>query len=162
MGRTAERYTFHGHEHVGMRMAAAIGERLKLSNEERDRIEWLVDRHQILADSRQMRPAKLKRLLVHKGIHELFALHRADARASERSLDPVQYAEEMRRRWEADGTLDPPFLVTGDDLIAGGMKPGPVFKELLERVREAQLDGAIQSKDEGLALVGRILAEKTP
>jgi poly(A) polymerase len=53
-------------------------------------------------------------------------------------------------------------VVSGDDLIAAGMKPGPVFKELLERVREAQLDGVIHSKDEGLALVGRILAEKTP
>src|SRR5579884_754814 len=50
VGRTPERYTFHGHEHVGRRLATDICLRLKLSNEERERVEWLVERHQALAD----------------------------------------------------------------------------------------------------------------
>ena len=34
---------------------------------------------QILADVRQMKTSKLKTLLAHPGVHELLALHRADA-----------------------------------------------------------------------------------
>src|SRR5205807_9938738 len=77
VGRTPDRYTFHGHEHVGRRMASEICLRLKLSNEERERVEWLVEKHQVLADARQMRTSKLKALLIHPGIRELLDLHRA-------------------------------------------------------------------------------------
>src|SRR5262245_3605844 len=138
VGRTPDRYTFHAHEHVGRRMANEICLRLKLANDERERIEWLVEKHQVLADAPQMRPAKLKTLLVHKGIDELFALHRADALAACRSLEHVEHAERKRQEWLADGTLDPAPILTGDDLIAMGLKPGPLFKTLLEKVREAQ------------------------
>lgn len=158
VGRTAERYTFHGHEHVGRRMAGDIGQRLKLSTEERERVEWLVEKHQVLADAAQMRPAKLKRLLIHPGITELFALHRADAAASGRALDHVVFAEEARRRWEAEGSLWPAPLITGEDLIALGLSPGPRFGPLLEKARDAQLDGSVTTKDEALALVRGLLA----
>src|SRR5262249_19834324 len=87
VGRTPERYTFYYHEHVGRRMASAISLRLKLSNAERERIEWLVEKHQFLCDARQMRTSKLKETLQHPGIRDLLALHRADALASGRSAD---------------------------------------------------------------------------
>src|SRR5262249_19009226 len=48
MGRTPDRYTFYNHEHVGRRLASEICRRLKLSNDERERIEWLVEKHQYL------------------------------------------------------------------------------------------------------------------
>ena len=70
MGRKPDRYTFHNHEHVGRRLAGDICRRLKLSNAERDRVEWLVEKHQYLADAPRMRKAKLKRILVHPGIAE--------------------------------------------------------------------------------------------
>jgi poly(A) polymerase len=156
VGRTADRYTFHGHEHVGRRLAGEIGQRLKLANDERERIEWLVEKHQILADAPRMRPAKLKVLLVHPGIFELFALHRADALASGRSLDHVEYAERMRQEWEAKDELEPPPFITGEDLIAMGLKPGPLFKTILEQVREAQLDGTMRTREEALAMARRL------
>jgi poly(A) polymerase len=159
VGRTPDRYTFHAHEHVGRRLAEEIGLRLKLANDERERIEWLVEKHQVLADAPQMRPAKLKALLVHEGIEELFALHRADALAAGRSLDHVELAERKRQEWLADGTLDPDPLITGEDLIAVGLKPGPLFKTLLEKVREAQLDGTIRTREEAMELVRRLLRE---
>jgi poly(A) polymerase len=160
VGRTPERYTFHAHEHVGKRLASDICQRLKLSNDERERIEWLVEKHQVLADSRQMRPSKLKGLLVHRGIEELFALHRADALAWDHDLDHIEFAEQACRSWAADGTLDPVPLITGDDLIALGLKPGPDFKMLLDRVREAQLDGLIHTREQALDLVRQLLHAK--
>jgi poly(A) polymerase len=159
VGRTADRYTFHGHEHVGRRLAGEIALRLKLANDERERIEWLVEKHQILADAPRMRPAKLKTLLVHKGIFELFALHRADAEASGRDAAPIDYAERMRRTWQETDELAPRPLITGDDLIGMGLVQGPLFKTLLEKVREAQLNGEVLTREAALGMVRRLLEE---
>src|SRR5262249_58414581 len=65
--READRYTFHGHEHIGKRLAGVACRRLKLSNAESDRVEWLVERHQYLCDAVTMRMSTLKPILVHPG-----------------------------------------------------------------------------------------------
>ena len=122
--------------------------RLKLANEERERIEWLVGKRGVL--EKETRPAKLKPLMVHPGFAELAALHRAEC--AESRIDEVLA---LRARWEADGTLNPPPLLTGDDLIADGMKPGPRFKTILERVRDAQLDGTITTREQAFDLARR-------
>jgi poly(A) polymerase len=158
VGRTPDRYTFYYHEHVGRSLANKICLRLKLSNAERERIEWLVEKHQFLCDARQMRKSKLKMIFVHPGIHELLALHRADARASGRSEDHVDFCEQCLREWSAD-VLDPQPLLTGDDLVRHGLEPGPSFKALLDAVREAQLEGTIASVEQGLSLVDRLIAD---
>jgi poly(A) polymerase len=159
VGRTPDRYTFHGHEHVGRRMAEEISERLKLSNDESDRVAWLVEKHQVLCDVRKMRTSKLKTLLIHPGIDELLALHRADAVASGRDVGHVDYCEGLLREWSA-ADLNPPPLLTGHDLMRKGLEPGPLYKRLLDAVREAQLDGAIRSTKEAMDLVDRLLSEE--
>jgi poly(A) polymerase len=160
IARTAERYTFYHHEHVGRDVASEICLRLKLSNEERERVEWLVEKHQYLADAAQMRPAKLKQVLIHPGIRELLALHRADALASAHGTEHVAYCERLLAQWtEAD--LNPPPLLTGDDLKAHGLEPGPVFKRLLDAVREAQLDGTITTTEQATEFVRRLLEGAT-
>jgi poly(A) polymerase len=156
VGRTPDRYTFYNHEHVGRRMAAEIGLRLRLSNDERERIEWLVEHHMYLSGAKQMRLAKLKRILVHPGTEELLALHRADALASTGSTEAVDYCEQLLRDLP-DTELNPPPLITGHDLVRLGLEPGPQFKQILDSVREAQLDGTIRSKKDALALVRRLL-----
>jgi poly(A) polymerase len=106
-----------------------------------------------------MRPSKLKTLLAHPGIRDLLALHRADALASGRPTDHVDYCERLLREWTAED-LCPAPLLTGEDLIRLGLEPGPVFKELLDAVREAQLDGTLRTKQEALDQVERHLAER--
>jgi poly(A) polymerase len=106
-----------------------------------------------------MRPAKLKQVLVHPGIRELLALHRADALASGRGTDHVAYCERLLSEWtEAD--LNPPPLLTGHDLVRHGLEPGPLFKRLLDAVREGQLDGTLQTPQQALELVDRLVAEE--
>jgi poly(A) polymerase len=71
----------------------------------------------------------------------------------------VEFCEELLAKWtQAD--LDPPPLVSGHDLVQLGLSPGPRFKELLDLVREAQLDGRIGSAAEAHQLV-RTLLERT-
>jgi len=158
VGRTPDRYTFYGHEHVGKRLTGEIALRLRLSNDDRERAEWLVEKHQILCDVRQMRTSKLKTLLIHPGIRELIDLHRADALASGRGTEHVEYCEQLLREWSM-ADLNPPPLLTGHDLARGGLTPGPLFKRLLEAVREAQLEGTIKSAKDARELVERLLRE---
>jgi poly(A) polymerase len=158
VGRTPERYTFYGHEHVGARMANDIALRLKLSNDERLRTAWLVEKHQALCDAREMRTSKLKQLLAHPWVRDLLALHRADALAWGRSGDHVDYCEGLLEFWtEAD--LKPEPLITGEDLKKLGLKPGPLYKAVLDAVYEAQLDGTIKTREEALALAKRLIEE---
>ena len=44
-------------------------------------------------------------------------------------------------------------LITGRELIAAGYTPGAQFKQMLHAVEDAQLEGAIATPDEALALV---------
>jgi poly(A) polymerase len=155
VGRTPDRYTFHSHEHVGRRLTSEIALRLRLSNEERERAEWLVEHHQVLCNAAQMRPSKLKPILAHPGIRELLALHRADALASGRGTDHVEFCERCLQEIDPN----PPPLITGTDLIALGIAPGPIYKRLLDAVREAQLDGSISTREEALDMVRRSESE---
>lgn len=158
MGRTPDRYTFHGHEHVGKRMASEICRRLRMSNEERVRVEWLVEKHQYLCDAPIMRASRLKPILVHPGIGELLALHRADSIATGKSIAHVEFCEHILRTTPSH-ILNPQPLITGDDLAAHGYEQGPLFKKLLDAVREAQLEGTIQIKEAALDLVRRVFDE---
>ena len=45
----------------------------------------------------------------------------------------------------------------GDDLIALGLQPGKRFREILDAVREAQLNDEIATEEEALRLVNRLL-----
>jgi poly(A) polymerase len=159
--RAADKYTFHGHEHVGKQMAEQIADRLRLSTAEKTRIAWLVEKHMYLADAPTMRLSKLKPILVHPGIGELLALHRADATASGRSLAHVEFCEKILRDTPPE-ELNPPPVLTGDDLVALGMKPGPEFKRLLDAVREAQLEGRAKSKERALELVRELRSAPPP
>jgi poly(A) polymerase len=42
--------------------------------------------------------------------------------------------------------------LTGDDLLALGWEQGPLFKTVLDAIREAQLEGRIKSRDEAKRL----------
>lgn len=50
---------------------------------------------------------------------------------------------------------DPPPILTGDDLVASGMPPGPAIGESLARIRRLQLDGLLVTKDQALAAARR-------
>jgi poly(A) polymerase len=143
---------------LGPGAAEAVCTRLRLSNTETVRVCWLIENQAVLNDALAMRPSKLKPLLVHPGIGELLALHRAIARATNGSIAHVEFCERVLR----DATpeeLNPAPLVTGDVLIAMGLKPGPLFKRLLDAVREAQLDGRIRTKEEALGLIRDLTQE---
>lgn len=139
--------------------AAEVCRRLRLSNAELDRVTWLVERKDSLQDAPASRPSRWKPLLAHPAAGDLVALHRANAAADGTRTEPVEFCERVLRETPAE-ELNPPPVLTGDDLRAAGLTPGPEFKRLLDAVREAQLDGAVRTKDEGLALAERLRAAR--
>jgi len=56
--------------------------------------------------------------------------------------------------------IRPPRLLTGDDLLAIGLKPGPAFKEILNAVEEAQLNDSISSREEALILAKSLISSQ--
>ncbi|QEL15197.1 CCA tRNA nucleotidyltransferase [Limnoglobus roseus] len=124
---------------VGKKVAGNIAKRLKLSNDEKDRIEWLVDRHVGLRNAASLRPSQRHPLLTHPGVGDLLALTRAEGFAAD-----ADFCEAILHDTPPE-VLDPPPLLTGDDLVAMGWKPGPLFKRVLETVRQKQLDGELQT-----------------
>jgi poly(A) polymerase len=137
---------------VGKDSTETIADRLRLSTAEKVRTAWLVEHHESLLAAQQLRPSRLKPLLVHPGIQELLALHRAIALANGLSLAPVEFCEKMLRESSPE-ELNPLPLLTGKDLIELGLTPGPEFKRILDAVREAQLDAAVRTRADAFKLV---------
>jgi poly(A) polymerase len=146
------RYRFHDHEQVGARVSDQLCRDLKLSNAERERIDWLVAFHQFLGEPKKLRESKLKRILAEPGIDDLLALHRADALASTGNAENVDYCQ-YYLRVEPAGPINPAPLITGHDLVRHGLEPGSHFAAILEQVREAQLEGQIHTKRAALEWV---------
>ena len=48
--------------------------------------------------------------------------------------------------------LNPAPLITGDDLREAGLQAGPLFRRILETVRNAQLERQIATRGDALAL----------
>ena len=150
----AERIRFHGHDAVGANMAAAICGRLRMSNEARRLICTLVADHMRISHVGQMRPSTLMRLLREPHFPELLELHRADCLASHGKLDLYEFCQEQLAELKKE-QLRPPALLTGNDLIALGFAPGPLFREILAAVEDAQLEGQLDSYQSALRFVQR-------
>ncbi|MGH2347958.1 MAG: CCA tRNA nucleotidyltransferase [bacterium] len=150
--RAVDRIRFNGHAEVGARLAGTICRRLRLSGDQTARIERLVADHLRIKDLQQMRPAKMQRFLLRADAAEHLELHRADCLASHGNLDLYRWAVAQRETLLARPGA-PPRLLTGDDLIAMGYRPGPQFATILEAIEDAQLEGTISTREEAVALV---------
>ncbi len=128
---------------------------LRLSNEITDRVTRLVEDAALVHAVSSWPLARVKRLLADPIHVDLLALVRADAVARSASLEDVTHLATWRGRLSPE-EINPPQLVTGQDLIAAGLRPGPDFKHWLDTIRDAQLNGDIHSRDEALALARRL------
>jgi poly(A) polymerase len=95
----------------------------------------------------EMKPGTLKRFLRLPDFPLHLALHRLDCLASHGELDTYEFCREKLAELSRE-ELHPPRLLGGNDLIRLGFVPGPIFREILEFVEEAQLSGEIASTRE--------------
>jgi poly(A) polymerase len=150
--KQGDRIRFNGHVEVGVRVAQEIVRRLRFSNEDTEQIIALVKNHMRFGDILHMRESTLKRFLRLPKFDEHLALHWMDASSAHGDLRLYEFAKE---RFEATPveTMRPKLLVTGEDLIDAGYRPGPEFKAMLEAAEDAQLEGRAATTEDGLAVV---------
>jgi len=153
---------FYGHDAIGADRAADICQRFRLSKDTTSVVSRLIRHH--------MRPLNLsapggpsKRALfrycrdLKDAVPESIVLSLADAQATSEVMPAEGFAD---TRGIAAVLLDyyygkylrtvaKPF-VTGRDLIARGMKPGPKFREILDDIKERQADGTLKDRQEAL------------
>ena len=136
-----------------------IARALSFSNEDRDNVAWLVEHQADLDNSPGIALSALKRLMAHPAFDSLRQL--AEARWATIGDDPQRVAAlNTRLATIPPESVAPPPLVTGDDLIARGIEPGPVFKPVLETLYTRQLDETLVSRRAALTALDELLREQ--
>jgi poly(A) polymerase len=143
---------FYTHEKVGADMAEAILQRLKFPRRQTDEIVAAVRHHMQFKDTPKMRKNTLRRMLLRETFPLELALHRLDCLGSHRQLDIYDFLVEQQAHLNDQPHLHPPLL-TGADVIALGMKPGPDMGALLHELRDHQLAEELKTPEEARAWV---------
>lgn len=152
--REGQRITFYGHTERGAMMAEEILKRLKRSRSVWEQVAYLVRNHLRHVQAPQMRLSTLKRFLRQEGVEELLELTRIDALSSNGDLRYYRFCKERLAELK-DEEIRPEPLLRGGDLIALGLKPGPIFTDILRQAEDAQLGGELQSREQALQWLQR-------
>lgn len=150
--------TFYGHDKVSGRLAENIFKRLKFPKKESEPILFAIKKHMHMHKMNEMREGKRINLVRHEYFPLLFQLYRADMHGSvpkdpkirEKDYGKIAEIEDLYHR-ERDEKYPP--LVTGQDLIDMGMKPGPEFTDILEEVYHLQLEKKLRTKEEAIEFI---------
>jgi poly(A) polymerase len=147
-----ERIRFDGHVELGAQMAESVCRRLRMSNEETQRVVELVLHHLRFMHVMEMRSSTLTRFLRMPYFDDHLELHRADCLSSHENLETYRFCLDRLRGLRAQAPPPPP-LINGKDLIALGYQPGPIFKEILEAIEDLQIEKTLQTRDAALDYV---------
>jgi poly(A) polymerase len=159
--QTGDRIRFDGHAEIGARMAEEICRRLRFSNEDTAQITDLVASHMRFKDVQQMRPSTLKRFVRSPRFDEHLELHRLDCLACHGMLGNWDFVRKFLAETPPE-QVRPARLLTGEDLLELGFRPGPRFKIILQAVEDAQLEGRLHNLDEALQFVRAEFRDQMP
>lgn len=161
----------HGHEAAGAEPAREMLDRIEIHNRSRNVIVACVERHLQAATLYQAYingsledrgyANAVRKVLRHIGPEKMnvfLAVAEADHRgrttpdAGEEHYKPAIKFREIASK---HGCLEESRtqLITGKDLISMGLKPGPLFGEIQQRIETWRDDGIIATRDEALELV---------
>ncbi|HXT87460.1 MAG TPA: CCA tRNA nucleotidyltransferase [Verrucomicrobiae bacterium] len=150
--RPNDRIRFDEHVEVGVRVAEEICRRFRFSNDDAEQVAALVGNHMRFKDVPQMRDSTLKRFARLPRFEEHLELHRLDCLSSHGNLSSYDFVRNFLAKTPPQG-VHPPRLLNGEDLKKMGFQPGPKFKEILNFVEDAQLEGRIATPEDARQLV---------
>ncbi len=136
----------------GVSDGAAVVRRFRFSRVEADLCLGLLGAELQFERVSEMPVAELKRFLRVPNFAEHLELYRATRQARGERLDTYDQIVLLRAKWTEE-ELRPAALLSGDDLLELGLEPGPRFREMLNAVEDAQLEGRIQTRSEAIELV---------
>ncbi len=96
----------------------------------------------------------MKRFMRLPKFDEHLELHRMDCLSSHGNLTLYNFVRD-RLQHSSEEEIRPAPLLSGRDLIQLGYHPGPQFRSMLSAVEDAQLEGALHSKEEAVEFVRR-------
>ncbi len=125
---------------------------LCLSNFDRDGLVAILAVHSALwRDWAKLAPAKKRRLAARPGFRPALAILTTESR------DHAQTIRNDLLAMDVDPDLPPPApLVTGDDLVAMGLRPSPAFKGILDATYDAQLELQFEGKPAAIDFAKRL------
>lgn len=119
-------------------------------------LEWLLENIRMFdsVDPASMAPSAFEKVLGSTKGRELLALMHAVFLTEGTHHIARERLHVARRLLDAlKGRSSTPKLLRGRDLAALGVNPGPHFRQLLAKVRDAQLAGSVQNRDDALAYI---------
>ncbi len=134
------------------------GESLRLPSREIAVIRALVADLPKFRETFRMRDATLQRWVREPHFELLLELHRAEAVCIDGNLAAWEFCSSLWRDYDSRrkaGTLRESKLLTGEDLIGLGLKPGPKFTAILREVEDLALEGVLGTHEEALEWVIR-------
>jgi len=130
-----------------------VFERWKLSTDELDGVRKLL-REESLIRTASLQPwPQLQRILIAPRSDELLGYCQAVAQVLDGNTAEIDFCRAKLAL--PTEQLNPPPLITGDDLKRLGLPPGPAYRELLDAVRDAQLDQRLATRADALAFIQR-------
>ncbi len=137
----------------GIRVAAAWRTALCISNEEQASLKYMLGHVHLMETSfTSLTVAQQKRTAAKWRFSE--AVELVTIRDAERGERLRRVLDELDQH---AGGITPPQLLTGDDLVAMGMPPGPMFKRVLDAVYDAQLEGRITTPEDAASLARQLM-----
>ena len=162
-----QRITFNEHDIVGAQQAKEVLFNLKYDNDTIDKIYYIISNHMKL--HQKLAKSTIKRLMLTKTdtgyiynpvFDELLKLHKYEIDASIKIFTEEEKKTEkdlLRNVTEIKGELEEELkkqalkrLITGYDIMAQGIEPGPIISEIMTKIEDAQLDGIIKTRDHAL------------
>lgn len=114
----------------------------KISNDEKKTIDWVLRNKATLAKADKQPWSAIQPLLIQDEARAALKILKAE---QERPA-AVEFCED-RFTWPSI-KLDPKPLLNGNDLRKLRIHPGPLFGEILKKIRQQQLDGMISTREE--------------
>jgi poly(A) polymerase len=159
------RVHFYFHESHSCQRAEGIMERLRFSNQLKNRILHLVRHHMRIHNLPDgTKEGALRRLVNQTGEETpLLVLHTLADKEASRGILSVQIDEVVEDHchrilelFREKDLVHPPPLINGHDVMALGYPPGPQVGQILNFIRQKQVEGEIKNREEAL----RVLRER--
>ena len=132
-----------------LELAVSICERLKLTRDEIETMQVCLGQERMIRQAQTMPWPTLQRLLISPRIEPLLNYAQAVAHVLRDGEQAVAWCRQRRSLPAAE--WNPPPLLTGNDLKQLGLPQGPLYRQILTQVRDAQLLGQLCDRDEALA-----------
>lgn len=142
---------FKDHEKLGAEISEAVCRRIRMSNEAAARVVDLVRTHMEFSRVHDMRESAFRRFLRKPDFADHLELYRVNRLSVGGDLKTYEYCLEKYREYAREPAAPP--LLTGDDLVLLGHKPGPAFQEMLRAIEDLQLEGVLRTREEALEYI---------